>query len=60
MLYGFISRNSYGNYVIRVGDYDFCQYIWYTKKQAVALYRQNNGLKYKHIVWIDFTKKGEQ
>ena len=58
MLYGFIYRLKWGAYQIRVDGFDRMNYIYYTKREAVARYRAQNNLQYKHILFFDYSKKG--
>lgn len=53
-MYGYIHKgNSQVSFYIRVDGYTESGFNGYTLKQAMRKYRQDNGLKYKRITWID-------
>jgi hypothetical protein len=37
-------------------DWGFRMYSGYSKREAIRLYREEYGLKYKHLTIIDYTK----
>ena len=53
MLYGTITRNRYGNYIIKVDGCPDHTYMYYTKREAIRQYRNLYGLRYKKITWLE-------
>lgn len=51
MLFGTITRNRYGNYILKVDGHPDHTYMYYTKREAIRRYRDQNGLRYKRITW---------
>ena len=53
MLFGTITRNSYGNYILKVDGHPDRTYMYYTKCEAIRRYREQNGLRHRHITWLE-------
>lgn len=53
MLFGTITRNRYGNYIIKVDGCLHSTYMYYTKREAIRRYRDQNGLRHRHITWLE-------
>ena len=53
MLFGTFTRNRYGNYIIKVDGHSDCTYMYYTKREAIRRYREQNGLRHRHITWLE-------
>jgi hypothetical protein len=53
-----ITRNASGHYIINAEyngvEYEKTRYIFYSKRDAIAKYRRDNGLRYKHLTIIEF------
>lgn len=52
-LHGTIQRCE-GWIIIKVDGHDRTRYLWYSKRDALKKYRQDNGLVGKHIVFMEF------
>ena len=51
MLYGFMYQNN-GWLVIKVDGYPRRNFLGYSKREALAKYRAEYGLKHKKIAWL--------
>ena len=53
-----ITTNAAGHYIISAEyngiEYAKIRFVFYTKKQAIAKYRRDNGLRYKHLTIIEY------
>lgn len=53
----YIRRNDYGYLVIEADGCEIWRYLYYTKREALRRYREQMGLRYKHLRIYDFTKE---
>lgn len=53
MLFGTITRNRYGSYILKVDGHPDHTYMYYTKREAIRRYRDQNGLRHRHITWLE-------
>lgn len=52
MDYFVITKNKNGSLTIRDSKGRHCTYLYYTKKDAIQKFRNDNGYKYKKIEYI--------
>lgn len=53
-MYGYIHKgNSCVSFYIHVEGYPETGYLYYSLRDAIRKYRIDNGLRYKHIDFID-------
>lgn len=54
MKYLFVEISHNGSIRISAENKPATRFYFYTKKQAIAKYRRDNGLRYKHLTIIEY------